>query len=179
MAIKLRYKPYTKGENKDGYPLNFKRPWFNQRSSKARSFPVDTGRSLNVHKTSYVRSIYVLYIRSLFFSFVTSYFMFLGWQLLFKRRLLFIANFKENIILINKKNSEKFKNTCLFWFVCFFYHWIGCENFQKTASSIFPKVILYNTTFSRLKLRTFLDVFRLIKCILIINSDFTHQKIDL
>ena len=28
-AIKLCYKPYTKGENKDNYHLNFKRPWFN------------------------------------------------------------------------------------------------------------------------------------------------------
>ena len=29
MAIKLCYKPYTKGENKDSYPLNFKRPCSN------------------------------------------------------------------------------------------------------------------------------------------------------
>ena len=28
-AINLCYKPYTKGENKDSYPLNFKRPCFN------------------------------------------------------------------------------------------------------------------------------------------------------
>ena len=27
-AIKLCYKPCKKGENKDSYPLNFKRPWF-------------------------------------------------------------------------------------------------------------------------------------------------------
>ena len=26
-VIKLCYKPYTKGENRDSYPLNFKRPW--------------------------------------------------------------------------------------------------------------------------------------------------------
>ena len=25
--LKLCYKPYTKGENKDGCPLNIKRPW--------------------------------------------------------------------------------------------------------------------------------------------------------
>ena len=32
-VIKLCYKPYTKGENKDSHPLNFKRPCLNTRQS--------------------------------------------------------------------------------------------------------------------------------------------------